>query len=126
MDAFIYASNSESDNYPAKGFIVGKTMKISAHNNYCVDSDFSLEDAPIEKKYYKCFEKSTYYGFVERIELDKTSCKRELVVSTKYVTLTSGTGRPSQNTLYLCQTSCYTKPLSDSHSISYDDLASTS
>ena len=90
MDAFIYASNSESGNYPAKGFIVGKTKKISAYNNFCVESDFSLDNV-----YYKCFEKSKYYGFVERIELDKTSCKRESVVSTKDVTLTSGTGRAS-------------------------------
>ena len=73
QDAFIIQSNSQTGNLFAKGFIVGRTKNVSSYN-YCDEPDFGFAS-----QYDSYLSKAFHYGFVERIELDPTSCKRELV-----------------------------------------------
>lgn len=87
-DSLIYQEDlAATGNYPVKGFIVGGSAAIWSYNDACDEPDFG-----VSLSYYQLLNAGKKYGFLDRIELDQTSCKKEDVTVTT-AALISGRGR---------------------------------
>ena len=85
-DALIYAEDSTGD-YPVKGYIVGGTKAIWTYNDKCDEPDFGVTI----NQYQQLVSPASYtYGFVDRLELNETSCRNEDVKAVIKVDLTKG------------------------------------
>ena len=85
-DALIYAEDSTGD-YPVKGYIVGGTKAIWTYNDKCDEPDFGVTI----NQYQQLVPSASYtYGFVDRLELNETSCRNENITAVKKVDLTLG------------------------------------
>ena len=86
----IYATNSDSDNLPVRGYIVGGTKHLWAYND-CSAPEFEIDN------YDLMFESpgnNASIGFLSRIELDVKSCKNEDIRETKFIgNIGEGIGR---------------------------------
>ena len=90
LGALIYEENllgAANGNFPIKGYIVGATKAIWTFNSLCNEPDFG-----VTLSYMSLFKSPIKYGYVERIEMDESSCRREEMTVTQ-VALQSGQGR---------------------------------
>ena len=72
MDAVIYGAITEAGNYVAKGFLVGQTRHLASYTDNCKENGYVDTYARISPK-----TPSYTYGFVERLEMNDKSCRRE-------------------------------------------------
>ena len=96
LDALIYAEDlvaAANNNFPVKGYIVGKTNAIWTYNDRCNEPDFGVTPS-----YASLFSSSFKYGYFDRIELDEKSCRKEALTVIN-MTLKSGQGRNDAESL---------------------------
>ena len=88
FDAVMYQGLSQTGNYLVKGFIVGQAKMLSVYNASCNEPDFN-----VQIMYNPCMNMMNFaYAFVERLELDPSSCRRENA-QISIVAMVSGYGR---------------------------------
>ena len=96
-DSIIYATNSDSDNFPVRGYIVGRTTSLWGYSE-CVAPDFGINTGSYEQLYTSP-RSNANLGLLSRIEMDAKSCKNEDVIAIE-VNGYTGLGRNDIDALY--------------------------
>lgn len=79
INSIIYATNSNSDDYPVKGYIVGGAKTLWSYSD-CVAPQFGFNQ-PQYENVFTSPNSNAKVGFITRIEVETTSCNRELITS---------------------------------------------
>ena len=90
-NSIIYATNSDPNDFPVKGYIVGGAQSIWGFSD-CVALDFDYT----RSWYHRMFlspNANESVGFISRIENEASSCNREEVNPVTDVVSSPGTGR---------------------------------
>ena len=75
LDSVLYATNSQTDNFPVRGYIVGGTKEIWSYSG-CDEPDFGFS---VNEMLFSSPELNTNLGVIAKIEIDSKSCNNELV-----------------------------------------------
>ena len=89
LSSIIYAQNSDSDNFPVKGYLVGGTTSIWSYNA-CQEDEFDL---PGYEKIFTSPESNKRLGILQKIELDAKRCNIEQVTVVTPLSALEGVGR---------------------------------
>ena len=93
--SIIYAENSDPDDFPVKGFIVGGLKTIWSYSD-CVAPDYGYTE-PFYEQMFSSPNANERVGYVTRIEAEATSCNRKEVTAVTSITSSWGTGRNDLN-----------------------------
>ena len=89
LASIIYAQNSDSNNFPVQGYIVGGTKSIWSYNS-CLQPDFGLNQS--YEELFTSPESNKRVGYIQKIELDAKSCNLESVTRVINVSAEVGVG----------------------------------
>ena len=90
LDSIIYATNSDANDFPVKGYIVGTTNSVWTWND-CIAPDFNKPTAGYEQIVASPGSQAKL-GFISRIELDVSSCNKEHVDEINTIVGADGVG----------------------------------
>ena len=94
LASIIYAQNSDSNNFPVYGYIVGGTQSIWSYNS-CQQSDFGLNLS--YEQLFASPNSNTRVGYIQKIELDAESCNIEKITDPIEKRISTGVGRDDLN-----------------------------